>query len=253
MPQPFNNAAITNDGARFLTEAQAGQQEIIFTRIATGNGAYSEDEKTPISLQGQSNLKSLRNSFPISNIEVVSERAVKVTVLITNQDPITKEAIVNEGYYINEIGLYAKPADAEDGEEVLYSIAVTSAENGDFMPPYNGYNPVQITQDYFVTVNNTSEVTIQTNAGAVALVEDLEALKKEVQTNLEEMGEKLSGIEEGANKTVVDSELSEESENPVQNKVVDAALKSLGAAVIISDTAPDRTENVLWVKPGGST
>lgn len=65
--------------------------------------------------------------------------------------------------------------------------------------------------------------------------------------------EKLAGIEEGANKTVVDSELSEESENPVQNKVVDAALKSLGAAVIISDTAPDRTENVLWVKPGGST
>jgi len=69
----------------------------------------------------------------------------------------------------------------------------------------------------------------------------------------EEYKSKLDGISEGANKTVVDSELSEESENPVQNKVVDAALKSLGDAVIISDTAPDRTENVLWVKPGGST
>lgn len=37
---------------------------------------------------------------------------------------------------------------------------------------------------------------------------------------------KLSGIAEGANKTVVDSSLSTTSTNPVQNKVINAALNS---------------------------
>lgn len=63
--------------------------------------------------------------------------------------------------------------------------------------------------------------------------------------------EKLGGIEEGENKTIIDTEPSPESANPVQNKAVDAAIKSLGAAVIIRDIATDRAENVLWVKPGG--
>ena len=35
---------------------------------------------------------------------------------------------------------------------------------------------------------------------------------------------KLAGIEEGANKTVVDTELNETSVNPVQNKVIKAAI-----------------------------
>ncbi len=38
---------------------------------------------------------------------------------------------------------------------------------------------------------------------------------------------KLEGIEDGANKTIIDSELSSTSVNPVQNKVVDTAIQSL--------------------------
>ena len=38
MPQPFNNAVMTNAGARLLTRAQAGEIKIEFTRIAVGNG-----------------------------------------------------------------------------------------------------------------------------------------------------------------------------------------------------------------------
>lgn len=49
------------------------------------------------------------------------------------------------------------------------------------------------------------------------------------------------------NQVDVDSELSATSINPVQNKAVDAAIKSLGASVIISETAPSQTDNVLWV------
>lgn len=45
-----------------------------------------------------------------------------------------------------------------------------------------------------------------------------------VQTRLSNVETKLSGIESGANKTVVDSSLSSSSTNPVQNKVIQSAL-----------------------------
>jgi hypothetical protein len=54
---------------------------------------------------------------------------------------------------------------------VLYSIAVVAGDNGDFMPPYNGYNPAQIVQDYYATVDNSTQVTIQT-AGAALLASE---------------------------------------------------------------------------------
>lgn len=171
MPQPFENAVMTNKGAALLTRAQAGEIKIEFTRMEVGNGTYSQSEKTTAKLQQATKLKSEKNSYTLSDIYVYSDHSVKVTGLITNQDPVTHKTLITEGYYINEIGLYAKPSGGEPGEEVLYSITVTAGTNGDFMPPYNGYNPAQITQDYYVTVNNSAEVTINT-AGAALLAED---------------------------------------------------------------------------------
>ena len=151
MPQPFNNAIMTNVGARLLTKAQAGEIKIEFIRVEVGNGNYTEDEKTLEALQSQTALKSMKNSYPISDIEVYNDYSVKVTALISNQDSVTGDALITAGYYINEMGLYAKEKDGTDDTEVLYSIAVTAGDNGDFMPPYNGYNPAQIIQDYFAT------------------------------------------------------------------------------------------------------
>lgn len=176
MPQPFNNAVMTNAGARLLTRAQAGEIKIEFTRIATGSGIYTEAEKKLAALQARTELKERKNSYPLSDIDVYSDHSVKVTALITNQDPVTKETLVNQGYYINEMGLYAKPAGGADNTEVLYSVTVTAGENGDFMPPYNGYNPAQIIQDYFATVDNSLNVTINT-AGAALLAQDAHIIR----------------------------------------------------------------------------
>lgn len=176
MPQPFNNAVMTNAGARLLTRAQAGEIKIELTRIVTGNGNYSAAEKTLAALQERTALKSQKNSYPLSDIDIFSDYSVKVTALITNQDPVTRKTLVTQGYYINEMGLYGKPAGAEDSAEVLYSITVTAGENGDFMPPYNGYNPAQIIQDYFATVDNSAQVTIN-STGAALLAEDANKLR----------------------------------------------------------------------------
>lgn len=176
MPQIYNNAVMTNAGAKLLTRAQANEIRIEFTRIAVGNGTYSSGEKTKASLQTRTALKALKNSYALSDVDVYSDHSVKVTALITNQDPVTGKTLVDNGYFINEMGLFAKPAGASSSEEVLYSITTVAGETGDFMPPYNGYNPAQITQDYFATVNNSADVTINT-AGAALLAADANKLR----------------------------------------------------------------------------
>lgn len=181
MPQPFSNAVITNGGARLLTRAQAGEISIQFTRLVIGNGIYTEEEKGLANLQKQVQLKSLKNSYKLSDIEIFSDHSVKVTALITNQDPVTGSTLIEEGYYINEIGLYAKPAGNDnEADEVLYSLAVTVGENGDFMPPYNDFSPARIIQEYYATVSNASEVTIVTNNKSVALAEDVLELRNQI-------------------------------------------------------------------------
>lgn len=171
MPQLFNNAVMTNKGANLLVRAQAGQIKLQFTRMAVGNGTYASSEKTIQALQKAIKLKSQKNAYALSAVNVYSEHSVKVTALITNYDSVKQSVLVSAGYYINEIGLFAKPQGAADSEEVLYSIAVVAGDNGDFMPPYNGYNPAQIVQDYYATVDNSTQVTIQT-AGAALLASE---------------------------------------------------------------------------------
>lgn len=171
MPQPFNNAVMTNAGAALLTRAQAGQIKIKFVKMVTGNGSYTDSEKTLAALQARTALKSLKNEYSFSDYFVFSEKSVKLTALITNYDSVAQRALVTSGYYINEIGLYAKADGAADSTAVLYSIAVTSGVNGDFMPPYNGYNPANITQDYYATVDNSANINVNTS-GAALLAED---------------------------------------------------------------------------------
>lgn len=62
-----------------------------------------------------------------------------------------------------------------------------------------------------------------------------------INDNLDAAMDKLSGIEEGANKTVVDSELSDTSENPVQNKVVRTYVNALANRMTDAETLIQNT------------
>ena len=208
MPQLFNNAVITNAGARLIAKSLSGEVKIEFTKVSVGDGIYDAGEKQLEALQERKALKSWKNDFPLSNIEVYTDHSVRVTTLITNQNPVTAEVLVEEGYYINEIGLYAKEKGEADETEILYSITTTSGERGDFLPPYNGYNPAQIIQDYYATVGNAAEVEIKIMPYAVALAEDLLEVRETIHTHMEnlenphEVTPEQLGIEPGANKYI---------------------------------------------------
>lgn len=81
MPQLFNNAVMTNKGANLLVRAQAGQIKLQFTRMAVGNGTYASSEKTIQALQKATKLKSQKNAYALSAVNVYSEHSVKVTAL----------------------------------------------------------------------------------------------------------------------------------------------------------------------------
>lgn len=173
----FNNAIMTTGGAALLAATTAGTARLKFTKLVTGAGTYTESEKTRGSLQARTSLKSQKQEFPFSSISMASDTCVKLVALVSN-------AALTAGYYVNEVGIYAVDELDENAEPVLYSIAIANV--ADYLPPYNGLTPSTITQEYFATVDNALEVTIQTKTGAVALAEDLDALGAE----LEEMAQK---------------------------------------------------------------
>ena len=96
----FNSAVLTKKGNELLVTAAAGKQ-IIFTRLVTGCGIYTEEEKQRAALEQAEGLKEQRQQFPFSKYEKASETSVLLTALITNKE-------LTEGYKITEIGVYGK-------------------------------------------------------------------------------------------------------------------------------------------------
>lgn len=173
MPQMYNDAVVTAAGTALLDKIQAGLAAIQFTRMATGDGTYTAEEKQPSALRGSTGLKSSRNSYTLSSAGTVPGGGVRLTALITNQDPATGQTLVSEGYSITEIGLFAREKDGADDTEVLYSITVATGDTGDYLPAYTDGAPAQIVQEYRAKVSDAASVSIN-SAGAAMLAEDAE-------------------------------------------------------------------------------
>ena len=160
----FNSAIMTNAGVALLAASMAGDSKIKFTKLVTGSGEYEEDEKERGNLQGLTSLKEQKQEFAFSSITMPTDTCVKLIAIVSNEE-------LTSGYYVNEVGIYAMDELNPDNEPILYSIAVANV--ADYLPPYNGLTPSTITQEYFATVDNALEVSIQTGMGAYALAEDL--------------------------------------------------------------------------------
>jgi hypothetical protein len=167
--QPFNEAILTNSGKKLINKALESGETIEFVCLAVGDGYYSEAEKSVEKLQKRDDLKKKRNEYGFSDKVRNTDDSFKLTASITNQDQHTKDSLIDEGYYINEIGIFAKIKGDEDS--ILYSIAVTSGTQGDYIPPFNGSNFVQIIQDYIMYISNDVNVQVQVNPATCVLME----------------------------------------------------------------------------------
>lgn len=171
----WRSAVLTRAGNELLVAAAAGKQ-ITFTRLVTGCGIYTEEEKDRAALANATELKQQVQEFSFSSYEKQSEQSVLLKALISNKE-------LTESYTMTEVGVYGKEVGAET--DVLCSITVTnSLEESDLFASYNGLKPDQIVMEYYITLSPDAEVTVNMQ-GAAALAEDLQALKEQVEQSIE--------------------------------------------------------------------
>lgn len=170
----FNSAVTTDQGLALVADMIAGEQ-LVFTKLVTGSGIYTEEEQERTSLQKATAIKEQRQEFGFSNISKVTDTCVLLKTLISNVN-------LTEGYRMTEIGVYAKKS-GEEGDGILYSLSV--AKEADYIPHYNGFVAVEIIEEYYITVSDTSEVAIQLGSGASVLIEDFEKFKIEIKNYID--------------------------------------------------------------------
>lgn len=144
----FNSAVTTDQGLALVADMIAGEQ-LVFTKLVTGSGIYTEEEQERTSLQKATGLREIRQEFGFSNVSKVTDTCVLLKTLISNKE-------LAEGYRMTEIGVYAKKKD-DEGDGILYSISV--AKEADYIPHYNGFVAVEIIEEYYITVADTAEVS----------------------------------------------------------------------------------------------
>ncbi len=188
MPQPYGQAVLTDKGEELLAKSSAGQCLIEYVCMAVGDGKYSGEEKQNTELKKRIGLKGEKNRYAFSGA-VLENNAVRLTALLTNQDPVTAEGLVTEGYYINEVGIYAKEKGADNSTAILYSMCLTASDTGlgDYMPAYAGHNRAEITQDYILHIGDNINISVNM-IGAVALAEDLKECENEINRHILDHG-----------------------------------------------------------------
>ena len=165
MAQIFNAAVMTDAGAALLAASQAGTATLNFTAVVTGNGVYTD--KSVDYLRTLTALLSQKQSFDISDVDIAQDVSVQMTSIISN-------AALHEGYFLNEIGLLCQNGD-DATTSTLFSIAVTSADQGDYFPSTEESSGVEITQHFIVKTSNTANITVQIGSDIYALKQDLDA------------------------------------------------------------------------------
>lgn len=136
----FNGFILTNNGKHLLEEALTGKR-LVFTKFQFGDGETTKDPKEV------TELANANKETTINQIENSGNGQVMLRVILDNKD-------VEAGYYIKEIGVFAR---CDDGEEVLY--AYNKAMKPDYLPVYNGVNLVELEYQNYITIAQIEDVT----------------------------------------------------------------------------------------------
>ncbi|MDO5391044.1 MAG: phage tail protein [Eubacteriales bacterium] len=163
---------LTEEGMKLHAKNCAGEKMEI-TRFAIGNGVYSGTE-SQAAIAKMTALKSQKNSYGVTKVEVVNSSTCLVTMVADNTN-------IAAGYYVTEVGVFAK---GQDGREVLYSAIIAKPDKPDWMSAYNGATVGTLKYYDYISIGNASNVVLEVGGGGVALQEDLEAIERRV-LNLE--------------------------------------------------------------------
>lgn len=162
----FTNEVITDSGTTMLAAAVTNNSKVVFTRIEIGDGVYNVSEIS--SLRKVDQLKSTKASFDITGISMQDD-SIKIRTVITNTD-------VAAGYYVREIGVYAK---CNDEDEKLVAISICTEETATYIPRYRT-RPIEIPLTDYIAYSGDGNFTIQYSSVQNVTLDEFEELKKKV-------------------------------------------------------------------------
>ena len=143
-------------GRAMLTQALREQKALIFTRAEWGDGVKKENQPSDL-FEGLIH-KVIESGF------TKKEQDSNVLFLTTVYD----NSKLNEGFYVREVGVYAKVG--EDGQEYLY--AYTYANIASYTPPSKQYNEKRL--KIGLAVDKAAKIEIKFNSQQYATREELD-------------------------------------------------------------------------------
>lgn len=149
----FHGTLLTNDG--LLLKAKGETNKLIeFTKIAVGEGVPAEGE----TVESLTALKSQKLEVGINALEVIAGGISKATGVISNRG-------LAVGFYVREIGLFAK--DPDSGIEKLYSYTYVSSAP-DWLPPEGGPTLIESEIGMIAVTGNATNITATIDDTVVA-------------------------------------------------------------------------------------
>jgi hypothetical protein len=168
----YRKLIITSKGQALMSKLIAGTAIAEFTKVSTTADEFTDDDIPALEA-----LTNVKQTVSISHIRRINDVSVEIEAALENSS-------LNEGYYINTIGLYA--VDPDDGE-ILYAVA--GATIGTYMPPYNGLTVSGVYLKLDATVSNSANVSLEVDPAAVATIHDI----MELEINMDQV---LHGFQE---------------------------------------------------------
>ena len=205
----WSNVTVTNKGYA-LQAKLLSTDKLVITRVVSGS-----DRVVAGQLVNQTEISNIKQNLVVESLHYDNKGNAIIKVSTTNDG-------LSSSYDCNQVGIYA--ADPDEGE-ILYMIA-QEAVNGERIPsiaeqPYGFYTAWL----FALTYSNAQNVSVTIDPSYALTQESADSR----YLQLSKIGEGLEYDEDGnlnakAQQITVDSALSSSSTNPVQNKVVNAAL-----------------------------
>ena len=166
----FKSAIITTKGQALLAKAVLNTADLEFTRVSVSDTTLTGD------LASKTGIGTIKQTAKVASVVRTNNSSVKVSASISNEE-------LTSGYYVRNIGLYAK--DPNEGE-ILYSISVAdeSSATADWMPPFNGVGVSSLMIDLITVVSNSDKVVVEVDPTASATVTQLKQLHEQVVDEL---------------------------------------------------------------------
>ena len=175
----FKKAVVTEKGQALLTKSIAGLCNMEFTKVSLGDSMLTGD------LASMVDIGSVKQSSAIAYAIIKDATTVSFETTFTNQH-------LTQGYYVRNIGLYAK--DPDEGE-ILYSISVAdeSVATASWMPAFSGMYVNSLLIELVTAVSNSANVNVMVDPTLYVTVDQLNSKADRIALNEKRELELMSG------------------------------------------------------------